>query len=62
MAALLKRELGIDVALEHGPYGSFKILNDGHEILDAGAMAALGVVPGNATIVETVRREMTEKH
>ena len=60
MAALLKRELGIDVALEHGPYGSFKILSDGREILDAGAMAALGVVPGDATIVATVRRELRE--
>jgi hypothetical protein len=56
VAGLLKRELGIEVGLEHGPYGSFKILSDGREIFSA--MAAFGLIPSNADILAAVRREM----
>ena len=55
MAALLESELGETVARVHGPYGQFRIDVDGREALDAGVLAALGIVPSNATILETVR-------
>ena len=38
MATLLKRELGIAPEMEHGSYGQFKILVDGNEVVEAGAM------------------------
>ena len=58
MAGLLKRELGIEAELEHGSYGQFKILIDGRTVLDAGAMAALGVVPSNGQLVDAVRKAL----
>ena len=58
MATLLRRELGIEPELEHGAYGQFRILVDGREVLDAGAMAALGIVPSNDRILETVRKNL----
>ena len=54
MAALLKRELATEPDLVHGPYGQFKIEVDGREVLDAGAMALLGVVPTNSRILAVV--------
>ena len=54
MAALLKREHGTEPELVHGSYGQFKIDVDGREVLDAGAMAALGVVPTNSRILAVV--------
>lgn len=41
---MLKRE-GIDVALEAGPYGSFKVRVDDEVVVDGGALAFLGVLP-----------------
>ena len=55
MAALLERELGQKVDLVHGAYGQFKIEVDGREVLDAGVMAALGIIPSNDAILAAVR-------
>ena len=60
MAALLKRELGADVELVHGPYGQFKIDVDGHEVLDAGAAVILGIVPPNSRILAVVGRALEQ--
>lgn len=38
----------------HGPYGQFHIDVDGREVIDAGLVAALGLVPSNAAILEAV--------
>jgi len=60
VAALLEREFGEPIDRVHGPYGQFRIDVDGHEVLDAGVMAALGVVPSNARILETVRSALAQ--
>lgn len=41
---MLKQE-GIDVTLEAGPYGSFKVRVDDEVVVDGGALAFLGVLP-----------------
>lgn len=41
---MLKKE-GIDVTLEAGPYGSFKVRVDDDVVVDGGALAFLGVLP-----------------
>lgn len=51
---MLRRELGVEVEIEPGPYGSLKILVDDDEVVDAGALAFMGVVPTLAHIRERV--------
>ena len=53
-AALLRREPGIEVRLEAGPYGSFQVLVGDTVIVDAGAMAFLGVLPSLTEIRSSV--------
>lgn len=55
----MRRELKADVEMVHGRYGEFKVLVDGETVVDAGAMAILGVLPRGATIVKTVRERLT---
>ncbi len=45
MAADLRQQLGADVEIENGRYGEFKVLVDGREVVDGGALAFLGVLP-----------------
>ncbi len=47
---MLKDDLGIDVTLEAGPYGSLDVLVDGEVVVDSGALAFLGVLPRLALI------------
>lgn len=47
---MLRRELGVDVTLETGPYGSFQVRVDDTVVVDAGALAFLGVLPSLAEI------------
>ena len=42
---MLRRDLGVDVDLEAGPYGSFQVRVDNTTVVDAGALAFLGVLP-----------------
>lgn len=42
----------------HGRYGEFKILVDGEVLIDAGAMAFLGVLPTGKKVVEAVRKRL----
>ncbi len=53
-AAMLRRDLGIDVAIEPGPYGTMKVFVGEDEVVDAGALAFMGVVPTLAHIRERV--------
>lgn len=43
---MLRRDLGINVELQAGPYGSFQVRVDDTVVVDAGALAFLGVLPG----------------
>jgi len=47
---MLRRELGVIVDLEPGPYGSFQVRVDDSILVDGGALAFLGVLPPLAAI------------
>lgn len=42
-----------------GGYGEFKVQVDGDPVVDAGAMAALGVLPSGRKVVEAVRARLS---
>jgi hypothetical protein len=43
---MLRRDLGVDVELEAGPYGAFQVrADDGTVLVDGGPMAFMGVLP-----------------
>jgi len=56
VAAELRRRLGADVevATEDGRYGEFKVIIDGEQVLSAGSMAFLGVLPTVRAVCEVV--------
>jgi hypothetical protein len=54
---MLRRDLGVDVALETGPYGSFQVRLDDETIIDAGALAFLGVLP----TLDEIRARVAER-
>lgn len=59
VAAELRRRLGPDVEVEteDGHYGEFRVRVDGQEVLNAGPLAFLGVLPTVRTV-----RELVEAH
>jgi hypothetical protein len=59
VAARLRRELKTEVEMVHGRYGEFKVLVDGDVVIDAGAMAFLGVLPTGKKVVGEVRRRLS---
>lgn len=58
MAARLRRELKTDVDMVRGRYGEFKVLVDGKTVIDAGALAVLGVLPSSRKILDAVRARL----
>ncbi|MGB2713298.1 MAG: hypothetical protein WBC51_03905 [Vicinamibacterales bacterium] len=60
VAARLRKELRTDVEMVHGRYGEFKVLVDDQVVVDAGAMAALGVLPSGRKVVEAVRKQLAD--
>ena len=42
---MLRRDLGADVELKAGPYGSFQVQVGDKTVVDGGALAFLGVLP-----------------
>jgi hypothetical protein len=58
VAARLRRELRTDVEMVHGKYGEFKVLVDGKTVVDAGALAILGVLPSGKKVVDSVRARL----
>ena len=56
---MLRRDLGVDVELESGPYGSFQVrAGDGTVLVDGGVLAFAGVLPPLTEIRERVRENM----
>jgi hypothetical protein len=41
-----------------GRYGEFKVLVDGETVVDAGALAALGVLPTGRKVIEAVKAKL----
>jgi hypothetical protein len=60
VAARLRRELKTDVDMVRGHYGEFKVLVDGAVVVDAGLLAAVGVVPSGRSVVAKVRAALRE--
>ena len=58
VAARLRRELKSDVDMVKGRYGEFKVLVDGQTVVDAGALAALGVLPSGTKVVDAVKAKL----
>lgn len=55
---MLRRDLGVDVELEAGPYGSFQVRADDDTVLvDGGPMAFMGVLPQ----LKEIRTRVAEK-
>ena len=59
VAARIRRELHVDVELEKGRYGQFKVLVDGETVIDGGALAALGVLPSGRKVLDAVRAKLS---
>ncbi len=59
MAARLRRELRTEVEMVRGHYGEFKVLVDGEMVIDAGALAVLGVLPSGRKVVDAVRSRLS---
>ena len=56
---MLRRDLGREVDLESGPYGSFQVRSDdGTVLVDGGALAFAGVLPPLAEIRARVSEKM----
>jgi hypothetical protein len=58
VAARLRRELGSEIEMVKGRYGEFKVLVDGQTVVDAGALAALGVLPSGRRVVDAVKAKL----
>jgi len=61
VAADLRRELKQDVQLVDGKYGQFSVLVDGEQVIDAGALAFLGVLPSKREVREAVVKRLKEE-
>lgn len=42
-----------------GRYGEFKVLVDGEAVVDAGALAAVGILPSGRTVLDAVRARLS---
>jgi hypothetical protein len=54
----VRRELGAEVEVVGGPYGQFAVLVDGTLVLEAGPLAALGVLPSARVVVDALRAKL----
>ena len=61
VAAVLRRELNIDVDEVHGRYGEFKVQVDGETVVDGGTWVILGVLPSSRKVIEAVRTRLSMK-
>ena len=56
MAAALREDPSLTVELASGRYGEFTVLVEGQEVLSAGAIAMLGILPSIRSIREAIAR------
>ena len=59
-AAEIRNELGEEVELENGSYGELKVFVDGKEVVSAGALAFLGILPSIDKIRDAVAAELPD--
>jgi hypothetical protein len=58
VAASLRRDLDIDAQIVEGHYGEFAVLVDGEEVIRAGPLGFIGVLPSVGKVAEAVRRQL----
>jgi hypothetical protein len=56
VAAALREEPSLTVELASGHYGEFTVLVNGQEVLSAGAIAMLGILPSIHQVREAIDR------
>jgi len=56
VAAALREDPSLTVELAPGHYGDFTVLVEGKEVLSAGAIAILGILPSIRVVREAVDR------
>ncbi len=61
MAAALRRDLHLDVETVEGHYGEFTVLIDGEELISAGPLGFIGVLPSVRTVLELVKAKSSAK-
>lgn len=54
----MRRNLGIPVQMVRAGYGEFRVLVDDEVVIDAGALAALGVLPSRRRVLAAVRQRV----
>jgi hypothetical protein len=54
----LRKDLDVEVETVSGHYGEFRVFVDGEEILSAGPLAFLGVLPTIGEVREAVERKI----
>ena len=57
-AAFLRKELGVDPVVVEGRYGELSVEVDGEEVINAGALAFLGVLPSLRRIRDAVAAKL----
>jgi len=62
VAAALRKDRSLTVDVAPGHYGEFAVLVEGQEILSAGALAVLGIVPSVRVVQEAIERARQLKH
>jgi len=60
VAAALREDSSLTVELASGHYGEFTVLVEGQEVLSAGAIAMLGILPSIRSIREAVARASSQ--
>jgi hypothetical protein len=58
VAAFIRRALKVDVQMIRGRYGEFEVLVNGATVIDAGVLAAVGVLPSRRKVLEVVRTHL----
>ncbi len=60
MAAALKRDLDAEVEIASGHYGEFTVLVDDDEVVCAGPLGFLGVLPSVRTVRDAVASRLPD--
>jgi hypothetical protein len=58
VAASLRRDLPVEVETVEGHYGEFTVLIDDQEVVRAGPLGFVGVLPGVRTVRSHVERKL----
>lgn len=60
MVAALRQDPSLTVEVAPGHYGEFTVLVDGKEVVSAGAMGMLGILPSIRVVQEAIERARSQ--